>query len=105
MGMSGTEEPDLRAFDLSDIREPNDGVLYLFRSSVDGFWHLDSDEDMALQEATGYPAGELQEYEAMGDHEAAEYGDLLAVFVSAGKWRDNRTLHTGTDRSGDGDQS
>jgi hypothetical protein len=52
---------------------------------------------MALQEATGYPAGELQKYEAMGDHEAAECGDLLAVFVSAGKWRDNRTLRTGAD--------
>lgn len=101
--MSSTSPPSLDGFDLSDVREPSDGVLYLYKSSVDGFWRVESDEDMALQEATGYPVGEIQELEAFGDDDVCpegEYGELLAVFVSPGKWRDNRTLRTETDRSG-----
>jgi len=61
---------------------------------VDSFWYVESDEDIALQEATGYPVGELVSYEEMG-HEEAQHGELIAVFVSPGKWRDNRTLQSG----------
>ena len=95
----GTERPQLSEFDLSKVREPKDGILYLYRSFVDGFWRVESDEDMALQEASGYPVGEIQELENFGeDCREGEYGDLIAVFVSPGKWRDNRTLGTDTDR-------
>lgn len=89
-----TERPDLDVFDWSNIPEPKDGILYLYRSSVDGFWYVWHDEDMALQDATGYPVGELIEYEEMGDYEDAEAGELLAIYVSPGKWHDNRRYMT-----------
>lgn len=76
-----TDAPPLDQFDLSNLREPDDGILYLYRSSVDGFWHIDTDEDMAMQEATGYPVGELAEHEEMGDYDDAEYGELHALYV------------------------
>lgn len=75
------DRPKLSSFDLSPVPEPSDGILYLYRSSVDRQWYVEADEDMALQEATGYPVGELQEYEAMGDHESAEDGVLHAIYV------------------------
>jgi len=61
---------------------------------------------MALQEATGYPVGEIQELEAYGDKDGCpegERGDLIAVYISPGKWRDNRLVDTETDRSEGGD--
>lgn len=73
--------PPLDGFDLSNLREPDDGILYLYRSFVDGFWHIDPDEDMALQEATGHPVGELIEYEEMGDYLDSEDGELHALYV------------------------
>jgi len=93
--MTDVDRPELSKFDLSEVREPQDGILYLYRSFVDGFWRVTSGEDMALQEATGYPVGEIQELEAYDeDDRAGESGDLIAVYITAGKWRDNRIAHS-----------
>lgn len=53
----------------------------MYRSSVDGYWHTTTDENIALQEATGYPVGELQNIEQMGDSECIENGELRALFI------------------------
>lgn len=76
------QAPPLDSFDPWKIREPDDGIVYLYKSSVDGFWRIIADEDMALQEATGHPVGELVEYEQMGDYEESEMGELRAIFVN-----------------------
>lgn len=82
--------PPLSAFDLSEINPPKDGILYLYRCNSSGAWYVEPNEDMAIQEATGYPVGELVEYQEMGDYESGEWGEIIAVYVSDGKWRDNR---------------
>lgn len=78
---SGTERPSLSSYDWSEIPAPADGILYLAKRRGDGFWLIYPDGDMALQAATGYPVGELIDYEEMGDYEDAERGELRALFV------------------------
>lgn len=73
--------PPLGEFIYRHVPRPKDGILWMYRSTVDGFWHIDNDADIALQEATGYPVGELVEYEELGDYESGETGELRAVFV------------------------
>lgn len=79
--MSAGSHPPIADYDLSELREPSEGILWVYRSSVDGFWYIDTDADMALQEATGYPVGELIDYERSGDYQSGEAGELRAVFV------------------------
>lgn len=84
MSSDDLDRPSLSEFDLSEVREPDDGILYLYRSANDGFWRVVSDADMALQEATGYPVGEIQELEAFSDEDVyteGEYGEIIAIFV------------------------
>lgn len=93
MTESGTEHPSLDQFDLSEVPRPDDGMLYLFRSANDGFWHVDNDPDIAQQEATGYPVGELVEHEERGEYEDSESGELLAIYVGEEREELRRRVH------------
>jgi len=73
--------PPLSDFDPWKIGQPDDGIVYLYQSDVDGFWRVIKDEDFALQEATGYPIGELVEHEERGDYEDSESGELRAIYL------------------------
>lgn len=88
--------PPLTSFDLSDIHQPTDGVLYLYRSAVDGFWYIDSDEDLALQEATQKPVGELVDQGNSGNWQESEYGDVHALFVGDSNGDEQEQLIAGT---------
>lgn len=81
MQRSETDQPALKSFSPWKLSQPEDGIAYIYRSSVDGFWYIINDEDFALEEATNYPVGELLEYEAMGDYEPSESGDMRAIFL------------------------
>lgn len=76
------QHPPLSNFDLSGLREPQNGLVYIFKSAADGFWAITSDPDIAQQDATGYPLGEIVEYEDYGDYETGEYGELRALEVA-----------------------
>lgn len=75
------QSPPLSDYEPWKIGQPDDGIIWLYKSDVDGFWRIIQDEDRALEEATGYPIGELRELERMGDSEYIEYGELRAVFL------------------------
>ena len=83
--MSRSEPPGLGRFDYSNVMKPHDGILYLLqRSGSGGEWWVYEDEDMALQAATGYPVGELVEYERAEYEDGwdpGEDGELRAVFI------------------------
>lgn len=74
-------KPSVKSFDPWKLPQPDDGIVYLYRSFVDGFWRVINDEDIALQEATGYPVGELVEQESMGEYDDSECGELRAIYV------------------------
>lgn len=82
---NGTERetsPPLSDSDPWKVGQPDDGIVWLYKSSVDGFWRIIKDEDHALEEATGYPVGELLEYERFdGDTDDQEAGELRAISV------------------------
>ena len=82
--MTAASPPSLGSFDWSGVREPAEGILYLYKSRVTGFWGVTDDQDMAVQEATGYPVGELQEDEALGDGTGGEVGHIIALYVGEG---------------------
>jgi len=75
------ESPSLSKIDLSEVSEPDDGILYLYKSAVSGLWYVEPSADMALQEATNMPVGELVEQEESGYYVDSESGDLVAVYV------------------------
>jgi hypothetical protein len=75
--------PDLSCFDFSNLPEPDDGIIYLYQSTIDGFWHITVDEDIAIQEATGYPPWELRE-DMKGSH-LQEKGTLIAIYIDSNK--------------------
>jgi len=73
--------PPLSDYSPWKVGQPDDGIVWLYKSSVDGKWRIIKDEDHALQEATGCPVEELCEYEQVGDYESSERGELRAIFV------------------------
>ena len=73
--------PPLSDYDPWKVGQPEDGVIWQYKSDVDGLWRIITDEDFALEEATGYPVGELVDQEAMGDYTESESGELRAIFV------------------------
>lgn len=79
--IADTNRPSLSEFDLSAVSKPTDGILYCYESAVDGLWYVTADADVALQEATGYPVGELVEYEADGWTDPQEHGKILSMIV------------------------
>lgn len=73
--------PHISRFDLSNVQKPSDGILYQYLNENQYFWFVCSDADMAQQEATGYPVGEIAELEKMGDWDEGERGELVAIYV------------------------
>jgi hypothetical protein len=73
--------PPLADFDPWKVGQPDDGIVWLYKSAVDGFWRVIKDEDIALQEATNYPVGELVDQEQRGNYEESESGELRAIYV------------------------
>ena len=74
--------PPLSDFDPWKVGQPDDGIVWLYKSAVDGRWRIIKDEDHALQEATNYPVGELVEQEKRGVYDESESGELRAIYVS-----------------------
>lgn len=80
-GEAQAQHPRLSEFGAERLGQPGDGIVWLYKSDIDSSWSIVKDADMALQEATGYPVGELIDHEKRGDYTESESGELRAIFV------------------------